>query len=65
MAKKNEPEVQNERLIEKEREIQKLRGEIEMLTEELVWARNKLADAQIRLRRLNWIVQQNSGEMNP
>ena len=63
--KKSELDTANERLIDKERELQRLRGEVEQLTEELAWARDKLAEAQTRIRKLNWLIQQGSGEMRP
>lgn len=59
--KKSETKTPNERLIDKEREIQKLRGDVEMLTEELAWTRDKLAEAQTRIRKLNWTLQQTDG----
>ena len=63
--KKSELDTANERPIDKERELQRLRGEVEQLTEELAWARDKLAEAQTRIRKLNWLIQQGSGEMRP
>ncbi len=63
--KKSELDIANGRLIDKERELQRLRGEVEQLTEELAWARDKLAEAQTRIRKLNWLIQQGSGEIRP
>ena len=63
--KKSKLDTANERLIDKERELQRLRGEVEQLAEELAWARDKLAEAQTRIRKLNWLIQQGSGEMRP
>lgn len=64
MPKKKEVNVEDA-LREKEEEIRKLRGEIEILHEEVEWARGKLADAQTRIRKLNWMLQQQDGELDP
>lgn len=64
MPKKKEVNVEDT-LREKEEEIRKLRGDIEILHEEVEWARGKLADAQTHIRKLNWMLQQHDGELDP
>ena len=45
-------------LLDKEKEILKLTGEIAALRVKLDFALNKLSDTQSRIRKLNWMLEQ-------
>ena len=45
-------------LLDKEKEILKLTGEIAALRVKLDFALNKLSDTQGRIRKLNWMLEQ-------